>query len=76
MYNTKQKYKKVCELNNIFRAFSKFYENKKLLDTNFCNFEHPKTFSGVVCGPAQNLSLTGSAVRIFDTNRQTIKVDI
>ena len=52
--------KKVRGFNNIFSRIFKFYENPTLLDTHFCNFEHP-----------QNLGLIDPAVLTFFGYRQT-----
>ena len=47
-----------------FRELSKFYKNQSF-GTEFCNFEHPKTFPVFMRGPTQNLDQMGSAILTF-----------
>ena len=70
LYSIKQKQKKFADFKIFFCSFSKFFKNKKLLNTNFY---HSKTFTGVTWGPTKHLGPISSAVLTFIGYKQTDK---
>ena len=66
--------KKVCGLHNIFRAFSKFYKIKKLLNTNFQILIHkPSLVSREVTQKFKPDRFSRFDVYWIQTDRQTPK---
>ena len=70
LYNKNKK----VRFDNIFLWIFKILLNLLfILKTTFWNYEHPKTFPGVMCGPTQNLGTIGSAVFTFIGYKKTKK---